>query len=196
MIMIKPILTIWIFTLLVIIINSCENSNSNKYAFENMVVSNDTCKVVSHDHYFFECYGQFTNPIKLQDYFTKKFTVQKEFTYAYKDSSMIDTLYRVVNNKSFIKFLYVNSSDEKESMQIVSARINDPELLMTNGLKIGLEKRLVLTMLFGKRYNHDLDKINNYQIITALEGLWINLGFVDEKLSKIIIYSDYQVDQK
>jgi len=41
---------------------------------------------------------------------------------------MIDTLYRVVDNASFIKFLYANSSDEKESMQIVSARINDPEL--------------------------------------------------------------------
>jgi hypothetical protein len=161
-----------------------------------MVLSNDTCKVVSHDHYFFECYGQFTNPINLQDYFSKQFTVKKEITFAYKDSSMIDTLYRVVNNDSFIKFLYVNSSEEKESMQIVSARINNSELVMTNGLKTGLEKRLVLTMLFGKRYNRDLDKINNYQIITALEGLWINLEFRDEKLSKISIYSDYQVDQK
>jgi hypothetical protein len=191
----KKLSLIIIISTILLLYYGCKNTDSKQYNFESSVIDNDTCKVVSHDHFFFECYGDFLNPIELQNHFSKQFSINKELTYVYRDSSMIDTLYRVVKDNSFIKFLYTNSTDEKESMQIVSARINNPELVMTNGLKTGLEKRLVLTMLFGKRYNRDLDKINNYQIITALEGLWINLGFVDEKLSKIIINSDYQVDQ-
>jgi hypothetical protein len=191
----KQSLIIIIITLLFFLNNACNNNNSNQYSFESSFMTNDTCKVVSHDHYFFECYGYFLNPIELQNHFSKQFSINKELTYGYGDSSMIDTLYRVVKDKSFIKFLYTNSTDEKESMKIVSARINNPELVMTNGLKTGLEKRLALTMLFGKGYNRDLNKIDNFQIITALEGLWINIGFNDEKLSKISIDSDYQVDQ-
>lgn len=188
-------LIIIIATLLLFLYNACNNNDSKQYNFESSVMTNDTCKVVSHDYYFFKCYGDFLNPIELQNHFSKQFSINKELTYVYSDSSMIDTLYKVVKDNSFIKFLYTNSTDEKESMKIVSARINNPELVMTNGLKTGLEKRYVLTLLFGKGYNRDLNKIDNFQIITALEGLWINIGFTDEKLSKITIDSDYQVNQ-
>jgi len=191
----KKLSPIIIITTLLFFHNACKNNDSNPYNFESSIMINDTFKVVSHDSYFFECYGYFLNPIELQNHFSKQFSINKELTYSYGDSSMTDTLYRVVKDNSFIKFLYTNSTDEKESMKIVSARINNPELVMTNGLKPGLEKRFVLTILFGKGYNRDLNKIDNFQIITALEGLWINIGFIDDRLSKISIDSDYQVDQ-
>jgi len=192
----KHALIILIPILLLFFNNACNNNDSKQYNFESPVISNDTCKVVSHDHYFFECYGEFLNPEELQNHFSKQFIIHKEIASVYSDSSMIDTLYRIVKNNSFIKFLYGKSTDEKETMQIVSANINGPEFVMTNGLKTGLEKTIVLNMLFGKGYNHDLNKINNYKIATALEGLWINLRFTDEKLSKISIDSDYQLNQK
>jgi hypothetical protein len=170
--------------------------DSKQYNFENFVFSNDTCKVYSNTNYFYTCYGEFTNPVELQNYFSKQFSIKTEITFVYKDSSMVDTLYRIVKDNSFIKYVYVNSSEEKESMQIVSAMIKDPELIMTNGLKIGMQKSIALKMLFGKSYNSTFNKVNNYQVITALDGLWINLGFSNNKLNKIQIVSDYQVDQQ
>ena len=185
-----------IISILIFLIYACNNNDSKQYEFDSSVITNDTCIVVSHNNYFYECYGDFMNPVELENHFSKQFLMHKEITYVYSDSSMIDTLYRVVRDNSFIKFLYTNSTDEKESMQIVSARINNPELVMTNGLKTGLEKRVVLAMLFGKGYNLDLNKIDNFQIITALEGLWINLRFSEDRLDRISIDSDYQVNQK
>jgi hypothetical protein len=194
----KLSLKTWTFNFLLILLLSCNQTKpeSEKCNLQDLVIINDTCKVVSQSSYFYTCYGEFRNPIELQNYYAKQFSIKKENTSLYNDSSMIDTLYRIVKDNSFIKYTYANSPDEKELMQIVSARIIDSEFTMTNGLKIGMDKSIVLKILFGKKFNPDLKKIDNYQIITALEGLWINLGFNNNKLNKIDIYSDYQANQK
>lgn len=183
----------WTFCLFLIFLG-CNPAkiDSEKYYFEDFKISNDTCKVVSFGSYFYTCYGEFRNPLELQN----RYLIEKELIHLNSDNFKIDTLYRIVKGNSFIKYIYGHSPEEAALMQIVSARIIGSELSMTNGLKIGMSKSSALKMLFGKKYNANLRKVNNYQIITSLDGLWINLEFNKNRLSKISINSDYQVNQE
>ncbi len=165
--------------------------NEFDYQFDIIYNSVDTVKLISHDHYFYYCFGKFENPHKLTEHFGKLFKVNKESTYVFNDSTQIDTLFRIVHLNSFIKFFF---DEEENLMQLVSGRIIGTELQMTNNLRVGLTRDEVEIILF-KENKHRLKATKVVQIITALEGIWIDLVLDNQRLQEIKIDSDYQVNK-
>jgi len=168
----------------------------HQFDFSNPEVSNDTFKIVNQSSYFYNCYGVYKNPIELKRLFSVKYNIKEEITPAYSDSTVMDTLYRISSKGSYLKYYYANSEDEEEQMNVVSGKITTSDFEMTNGIKVGMKKGEVLKRIFYQQIPSNLDQFDKIQVITGLQGVWVNFFFENNKLVSVSIDTDYLVGNK
>jgi len=167
------------------------------YNFEVQNPSPDTFKLVSHSWYFWHPYGEFKSPKELENHYNR-FKIEREITPSDIYPSEQDTLYRLRMNKGFIKFYYTTQDEgsENNDMTIVSAKVTEPVIQMTNGLKVGLTRDKVKEILFSKGEPANIRNYNNILIATVLDGVWVHLKFEGDKLTRITIDTDYQLNKE
>ena len=163
----------------------------DQFEFSDPEQSLDTLKIVSHSWYYYYCFGKFKNPTSLLNHFSLKYSITKEVRPGSDKRNVPDTVYKISKNQSYVNFVYTNCPDAEVVMNIVSGKIESADLVMTNGLKIGMEKQLALKTIFGKNNPVGIEKFDKVQIITGLTGLWFNLKFKENKLFEILITSDF-----
>ena len=168
------------------------------YSFELDNPSPDTLKLVSQSSYFYYCFGKFSSPNELKKHFKETFSIEKETTLVYNNPDMIDTLYRVKTNNGFIKFLFTNENEDDNNniMALVFAKVTEPSIQMTNGLKVGLNRNEIKKILFKSGEPKNFRNYNNIVIATALYGVWVHLNFKNDRLNRIVINTDYQVNKE
>lgn len=98
-------------------------------------------------------------------------------------------LYRLKYKDNFVKF-YEN---DVHRMDIVYGKIVDPAVSFENGLKIGETKADFLKRYFKKEVY--LKQVNNIKISSVVAGIIHYYHFENEKLSSIVIDSDYQLEK-
>ncbi|MBC5994337.1 hypothetical protein [Pontibacter cellulosilyticus] len=168
------------------------------YSFEILKPSADTFKLLSHNWYFWWPYGKFTTPEELKSHYTDRFSIEEEISLSNSSPTGHVTLYRLKMNNGFVKFLHTTWDEESgnNDMAIVSAKITDPTLEMTNGLKVGLTRDEVKEILFSKGEPTNIRDYKNVQIETVLTGVWVHLNFESDRLKRIVIDTDYQLNKE
>jgi hypothetical protein len=101
-------------------------------------------------------------------------------------------VYKMIFKNSFVKLF---KDDEKNEVEIVSGKIINPELLLTNQIKIGIDKKVFLLKFFNKTPETILDKINVVKLESGLLGMWHYYKFKDNILQEIIFKTDYLFNQ-
>jgi hypothetical protein len=167
------------------------------YSFELDTPSPDTLKLVSHSWYFYYPFGKFSTPQELKSRY-KSFNFEEEASPLGSDTSEEVTLYSLKMHKGFVKFFHTSLEEDAENndMALVSAKITEPSIQMTNGLKVGLTRDEVKEILFSKGEPNNIRSYNNIQIETALTGVWVHLNFENNRLKRILIDTDYQLNKE
>lgn len=168
------------------------------YSFELDTSSPDTLKLASHSWHFYYPFGKFSTPEELKSRYNNSFNFEEEASPVGSGASEEVTLYRLKMQKGFVKFFHTSSEDDSENndMAIVSAKITEPSIQMTNGLKVGLTRDEVKEILFSKGEPNNIRSYNNILIETALTGVWVNLNFESDRLYRILIDTDYQLNKE
>jgi len=168
------------------------------YAFELDKPSPDTFKLVSHSWYFYYPYGKFATPEELKSHYRNRFSFEEEVSPSNSDPSGEVTLYRLKMGNGFVKFFHTTWEEDSENndMAVVSANITEPSIQMTNGLKVGMTRDEVKGILFNKGEPENIRNYKNLLIATALDGVWVNLSFEKDRLSRIFIDTDYLLNKE
>jgi hypothetical protein len=82
---------------------------------------------------------------------------------------------------------------ETNKLEILSANICDDNFEFTNGIKIGMGKDDMLLKIFTN-IPPELAKITVIKLESGLAGIWYYCIFTQEKLSKIVIETDYELN--
>jgi hypothetical protein len=168
------------------------------YSFELDAPSPDTLKLVSHTWYFYYPFGKFSTPEELKSRYSSTFRFEDEDSHLGSGSTEEVTLYRLKMDKGFVKFFHTTweEGSENNDMAIVSAKITEPTIQMTNGLKVGLTRDEVRDILFSKGEPNNFRNYNNILIETASTGVWLHLNFQNDKVNRILIDTDYQLNKE
>jgi len=94
--------------------------------------------------------------------------------------------------KSFIKlFKY----DNKSYIEIVSGKFSDPEIILINGIKIGISKTDFLKMFFKDFSANQIDGVKVIKLISGLEGISHVYVFTNGHLIYFYFNTDYTFDK-
>jgi hypothetical protein len=96
-------------------------------------------------------------------------------------------------NKGFVTFYHTTWEEDSENndIAIISAKITEPSIQMTNGLMVGMTRDEVKEILFSKGEPKSIRNYKNLLIATALDGVWVNLSFEKDRLNRIFIDTNY-----
>ncbi|MEJ8757135.1 hypothetical protein WG947_09020 [Pontibacter sp. H259] len=168
------------------------------YSFELATTSTDTFKLVSHSWYFYYPFGKFSTPEELKSHYSNRFSIEEEISSSGSDPSGEVALYRLKLEKGFVKFYHttLEEGSENNDIALISANITEPSIQMTNGLKVGKTRDEVKAILFNKGEPENIRNYNNLQIATASDGVWVNLSFEKDRLSRIFIDTDYLLNKE
>lgn len=180
------------------VLNGSAFESDTTYSFELDAPSPDTLKLVSHSWYFYYPFGKFSTPEELKSRYSSTFSFEDEDSHLGSGSTEEVTLYRLKMDKGFVKFFHTTLEEDSENndMAIVSAKIIEPSIQMTNGLKIGLTRDEVRDILFSKGEPKNFRNYNNILIETASTGVWVHLNFQNDRVNRILIDTDYQLNKE
>lgn len=103
-----------------------------------------------------------------------------------KDFKII-TLESANNHFKFIE------SKESGNLEIIDAEIKDNCVNFSNGVKVGMSKKVFLSKFFYDIPN-ELKNVSVVEFESALTGIWHYYLFSENKLRRVSIISDYQID--
>ncbi|PVY39631.1 hypothetical protein [Pontibacter virosus] len=180
------------------VLNVEDFESDTTYRFELDTPSPDTLKLVSHSWYFYYPFGKFSTPEELKSYYSNRYSFEDQISPLGSDSTEEVALYRLKLDKGFVKFFHTTLEEYSESndMAIVSANLTEPSIQMTNGLKVGLTKDEVKKILFSKGEPNNFIKHNNIFVETASTGVWVYINFENDKVKRILIDTDYQLNKE
>ncbi len=148
-----------------------------------LFIKNDTLELVSDSQFLYFPFGVFKNIQSL------KHSLNQFRDSIQKDSSSNEELERMIFNKSFVKFYY---DKDQGKFQIVSGQIIDENIVMINGIKLGMEKHEFLEEFFNFYKPIKVDNIKVIQLVSGLQGMTHYYYFNnDSKLVSIKLMSDY-----
>lgn len=147
---------------------------------QNLKFVGDTLRFLSSSFFFYYPFGKFSDIQSL----LKKYPMLKMEVVS--DTGSSENLYRTSFKGSFIKFVV---NDDTERIEIVYGKIQDENIVFTNGFKVGLGRDEFLSKLFNGPVN--LKGIKNIKIISALDGIFHNYHFENEKITTMEMDTDY-----
>ena len=146
-------------------------------------INKDTLSVVTGSPYLYYPFGKHNsiNDFKnAYDYFA----LSPEKSAA--DTSAI--IHVLVYRNSSLKLFF---DDERETLEIVSGEISDPQIILINGIATGMDKAAFMQHFFKRYPAKTLQKINTVKLISALDGIIHYCYFENNKLTSIEFISDY-----
>jgi hypothetical protein len=155
-------------------------------------VDEDTLCITSTVNELFHPFGKFNSVAG----FEKKYPglLKKNPEYFSQNTGEIDTLFRMTTSSSYIKMFDIDSTedeDRRNRMEIISAEINDPEVVFTNGVHVGLKKKRFLENYFTNQKGTD-----NFSVIeleSGVTGIWHYYYFEKGRIKRIKIRTDFTI---
>ena len=181
------------------VVPDAESSKSDTtYSFELEPPSPDTFKLVSYSWYFYYPFGKFATPEELKSHYSNRFSFDEEISLSDSDPSGKVALYRLNMDEGFVKFYHTTweEGSKNNDMAVVSAKITEPSIQMTNGLKVGMTRDEVKEILFSKGEPNNIRDYKNILIETALTGVWVTLSFEKDRLNRIFIDTNYHLNKE
>jgi hypothetical protein len=147
-------------------------------------IKNDTLWVLSGDIFLYYPFGIYQSI----DEFAVAYPFMHRKTLFVKNK-FLDNLY--YNQNSIVT---VFDPTQLGNMEIVYAEISDSSVVLSNGLKVGMDKSQFMRYLPVTLQKRELNKINVVILESALLGIWNYFYFDDNQIESILIISDYQFD--
>lgn len=167
-----------------------EFKNHSDIKASEIRIIKDTLSILSTGWFFYYPFGKFHDMKSLLDV-SKFLKFKREYARDKTDGDTI-MLYRLYNDKTFIKFI---DQPETSRFEIVSGDIKDTSVVLLNGTKIGMDRLAFLNLYFSQKAENELMRIRVVKIISGLDGIWHYYSFKDDKLSDIRFDTDYRVDK-
>ena len=152
-------------------------------------INNDTLKIVSTSDFLYYPFGKFYSPENV-----------------IKVLPQLTTMERNIKNKDIYKFIFKTSYVKtfltegicigcKKNIEIVYAEIKDKEIVLKNGINLGISKKEFMNKFFDQN-PVDFSEINVIELVSGLDGIWQYYDFKENNLVKIHFDTDYTIDKK
>ncbi|MDD2798546.1 MAG: hypothetical protein PHV20_08140 [Bacteroidales bacterium] len=171
------------------ITQSCQKATSTlKYDDYNVV--KDTLKINSDDDFIDYPFGCFKKLADLKN--QMKNLHYKQECYEDQDKTKLEKFY---SGRNYVKFYFVERFiDKKSRYEIVSAKILDNDILLTNGVHIGMSKTEFLSII-PSAIKISNEGINVVELCWDVLGVYHYYSFSNDTLTSIIIDTDFQVNK-
>jgi len=181
----KLVTILFYITLLIVICNnSLLKAQSNIEEVYDYAIRNDTLWVVSGDDFLYYPFGIYKNIDELSVVYS--FMNRKSLL---NNNRLLDNLY--FNRSSIVTVL---DTDDSKKIEIVYAKILDSNIILTNGIKVGLDKSEFMNYLPIPLPKNEWNKIHLIVLESALLGVWHYYYYSNNKLDSILFVTDYQLD--
>lgn len=155
-------------------------------------IKSDTLLIVSTNEFLYYPFGIYSNIEDIRNQYSFNVKISYNDEYPFKDTTTNKLrVYKINFKNSFVKF----TKGDNNNMEIVSARVLDKELHLSNGVKVGITKKDFINQLSLKEEQHQLNKINIVELESGLTGIWHYYFFKNDTLSYFIIDSDFQLEK-
>jgi len=163
---------------------------SRKQADDNyeILFNNDTLKIVSVMDYLYYPFGVHVDAGDIAKQVTEA-TLKKIKLRSFGTGDSTDII-QITTSKSQMKLLY---DDEQKRQQIVSAEIYDNNFHLKKNIQIGMTKTKFLSVFFK---NPPVILPDIIKFISAVDGIKHYYYFKNNKLSEIIMVTDYTLENK
>jgi hypothetical protein len=165
-------------------------SKIKQLKYDEYQIVKDTLLILTDDDFLDYPFGCFKQLEKLKhrlNYLDYKQEV-------YDEKGEIVKLERFYSGNNFIKFYYVERFiDNKTRFEIVSAKINDKDILLENGIHVGMNKEEFFSYL-PKSIKFDTSKIKVVKLYWDVLGV-SHYYYINDTLTSITINTDFQVDK-
>jgi hypothetical protein len=149
-------------------------------------LTKDTLLMVSTNDILYYPYGEYT----LFEDFQLSYPTIKENNY--KIDSVGGKI-KIINLKSKNNLLKFIESEETNKLELLSANINDIDLVFNNGIKIGMYQKDFL-LIFFTQVPKELEEVSIIELESGLTGIWHYYIFSENILKNITIKTDYLID--
>ena len=170
----------------IISMDSLLNLSQEKREIIEVKLSNDTLLIISTEDALYYPFGKYHS---LNDFQLSQPILQD-------NSYSIDSTekhFKVITLKSANNFLKLLASEESGNLEIIDAEIKDNDLRFSNDIKIGMSQKEFLSIFFHSVPN-ELEKVSVIELESGLTGIWHYYSFSKNKLKRISLISDYQID--
>lgn len=169
----------------IISMDSLMNLSRDKCEILEVKLSNDTLLIVSTEEILYYPFGQYRS---FKDFQSSQPIQDNSYSI---DS--IETEFKVITLKSVNNFLKLLASKESGNLEIINAEIKDNNLMFSNGVKIGISQKEFLSIFFYS-VPDELEKVSVIELESGLTGIRHYYSFSKNKLKRISLISDYQID--
>jgi hypothetical protein len=148
----------------------------------------DTLELISTADFLYYPFGRFDS--------ISDFIQQNDFLQKYHQEKTIESNDNINMFKLIYKdnFLVIFKSPDSKRIEIIKARISDPNINLVNKLKAGINKEDFLNIFFNNVDGATIQNISVIKFISGLTGVWNNYYFENNKLSYYTFDTDYQFE--
>ena len=159
-------------------------SKIEKIEVSDYAVRNDTLWGASGDKFLYYPLGIYQSIYELAAAYS--FMNKKQLSV---DKTILNQLYFKQNS-----IVTVLDTDNSGKIEIVYAKISDSDIVLSNGIKVGLDKSEFTRYLPLPLQKSEWDKIRIVLLESELLGIWNYYFFNNNKLDSILFISDYEFD--
>jgi len=165
------------------------------FSYDKEVISTelkwDTLNIVTTNQFAYYPFGKYFS-IEEFNNSLKSFILGVEQQYPYNDTLLdLRVLYNLTYKDSKIKVL---TDPDNKTIEIVSGKILNPEVVFVNGFQVGMTKAAFIDSLFSIN-PVDFPKIKVVEIESGLMGIWHYYKFEQDTLKSILLDTDYQFNK-
>jgi hypothetical protein len=161
---------------------SCNNGVSQSIGVSDYTIKNDTLWVVSGDEFLYYPFGIYED--------LNEFAAPYSFMNVsplISDNSLLDILY--FERNSIVTVFDVENTGK---IEIVYVKILDSTIVLSNGIKVGLDKSEFMRYIPVTFQQSEQDIIHVVLLQSELLGIWNYYYFSNNKLDSILFISDYE----
>ncbi|MEK7719966.1 MAG: hypothetical protein AAB347_10225 [Bacteroidota bacterium] len=167
--------------------DSLQNLAKEGFGLIELSIKGDTLNLVYTSSFLYYPFGKFNTP---SDFIKTNKTFKETIEHDKGDPSI--KLYRMSNKNNFIKLF---KDDGKSNVEIISGKVNDSELSLINGIKIGISRTDFLKIFFKDVPEKQVVGIKVIRLISGLEGIIHVYVFNNERLTSFYFNTDYSFDK-
>ena len=171
--------------------NSSIQQSNQTLKYDEYVFVKDTMKISSNDDLLDYPFGCF----KAESDLSHRLNNLKHKQEVYQENGEVVKLDRYYSGNSFIKFYLVERyGDNKIRYEIVSAKIHDSQIVLSNGVHVGMSKTDFFTRL-PATIKCNMSEINVVKFYWDVLGISHYYYFNNDTLTSIMIDTDFLVNK-
>lgn len=166
----------------------------------NITMEHDTLKIAATSKFPAYPFGEYETITEFSNAVKSFFNLaSEELAYPYNDS-IVNYIWRYSRGKSYIKALDNSTFNEEELIdvyiELVSGKIYDENIVLVNGIKLGMSKKQILNLFLGNAsMDYITNDINVIELISAFLSFRHYYIFEEDQLKTIFFDSDYIYDK-